>query len=487
MKEIVSMTLTELCDSLAKGEVSSREATGAYLQRIAAAEPQVGAYLTVTAEEALRQADAADARRAAGEKLPPLWGVPVAVKDNICTQGIKTTCASRMLEDFVPPYSATVWEKLRAAGCVLLGKTNLDEFAMGSTTENSAFHPTRNPRKLDRVPGGSSGGSAACVAAGEAPFALGSDTGGSIRQPAAFCGVVGMKPTYGMVSRYGLIAFASSLDQIGPMTRTVEDNALALDAIAGYDRRDTTSVKRGYTPMRRQLKDGVKGLTIGLPREMFAEGLSEDVRRAVMHAADTLRALGAQVREVSIPSLAYALPAYYVLSSAEASSNLARFDGVRYGHRAAEYADLEELYLKSRSEGFGPEVKRRILLGTYTLSAGYFDAYYKKALQVRTLVIRDVEQVLGSCDALLGPVAPTTAYRLGEKTMSPLEMYLGDIHTVPVNIAGIPGLSMPCGVDAEGLPVGLQLMGPTFSEPLLYRIGYALEGALGTICTEVTL
>lgn len=487
MQGILSMTLTELCGSLARSEVSSREATEAYLRRIDDAEARVGAYLTVTAEEALRQADEADRRRLSGEKTPPLCGVPVAVKDNICTQGVKTTCASRMLAGFVPPYSATAWEKLRAAGCVLLGKTNLDEFAMGSTTENSAFHPTHNPRALDRVPGGSSGGSAACVAAGEAPLALGSDTGGSIRQPAAFCGVVGMKPTYGMVSRYGLVAFASSLDQIGPMTRTVEDNALALDAIAGHDARDTTSVKRAYAPMCGQLHEGVAGLTIGLPREMFAEGLSDDVRRAVTHAADVLQALGAKVREVTIPSLAWALPAYYVLSSAEASSNLARFDGVRYGHRAAEYADLEELYVKSRSEGFGEEVKRRILLGTYTLSAGYFDAYYKKALEVRTLVIRDVTRVLEGCDALLGPVAPTTAYRLGEKTMSPLEMYLGDIHTVPVNIAGIPGLSMPCGVDGDGMPVGLQLMGPAFSEPLLYRVGYALEGALGALGKEVTL
>lgn len=486
MKTITSMTLTELAAALQKGELTSVEITKAYLDRIQQVEGKVGGYVSIY-EEALKQAEAADARRASGEKVHPLCGVPVAVKDNICTAGVKTTCASKMLEGFVPPYSAHVWEKLQAAGCVLLGKTNMDEFAMGSTTENSAFHATHNPRDLARVPGGSSGGSAAVVAADEAPFSLGSDTGGSIRQPAAFCGVVGMKPTYGMVSRYGLIAFASSLDQIGPMTKTVEDNALALDAICGYDRRDTTSVKRGYTPMARQLKDGVKGLRIGLPKEMFAEGLSADVRTAVMHAVETLKELGATVKEVSIPSLSYALPAYYVLSSAEASSNLARFDGVRYGHRAEQYEDLEELYLNSRSEGFGPEVKRRILLGTYTLSAGYFDAYYKKALQVRTLVIRDFERVLADCDCLLGPVAPTTAYKLGEKTMSPLEMYLGDIHTVPVNIAGIPSLSMPCGLGDHGLPVGLQLMGATFSEPMLYRVGYALETALGKVCKEVQL
>lgn len=475
---ITSLTLTELSEAMKRGELSSREITEAYLNRIHEAESQIGGYITVAEEGALRQAEEADKARASGAPLSPMHGIPVAVKDNICVEGLPTTCASKMLENFVPPYSAAAWEKLRAAGCVLLGKTNLDEFAMGSTTENSAFHPTRNPRNLTRVPGGSSGGSAAVVAADEAPFSLGSDTGGSIRQPAAFCGVVGMKPTYGMVSRYGLIAFASSLDQIGPMTKTVADNAMVLDAIVGHDRRDTTSVKRDYAPMSRELHAGVRGLRIGLPREMFAEGLSDDVRKAVMNAAKTLESLGATVVEVSLPSLQYALPAYYVLSSAEASSNLARFDGVRYGHRAAEYADLEELYVKSRNEGFGAEVKRRILLGTYTLSAGYFDAYYKKALQVRTLVIRDFNRVFERCDCLLGPVAPTTAYKLGEKTMSPLEMYLGDIHTVPVNIAGIPALSMPCGMDRDGLPVGLQLMGKTFSEPTLYRVGQALEEAL---------
>lgn len=485
MEAITKMTLTELSAHLAAGDLSSVEVTRAYIDRIQAVEGKVGAYVTTCFDTAIAQAEEADRRRAAGEDVHPLCGVPVAVKDNICTEGVRTTCSSRMLENFIPPYSATVYEKLREAGCVLLGKTNLDEFAMGSTTENSAFHPTRNPRDLTRVPGGSSGGSAACVAAEEAPFSLGSDTGGSIRQPAAFCGVVGMKPTYGAVSRYGLIAFASSLDQIGPMTRTVADNALAMELLCGHDRRDTTSVDRAYPSMTAQLDAGVAGLRVGLPKEMFAEGLAPEVRAQVLHAAEVLKRLGAEVREVSIPSLAYALPAYYVLSSAEASSNLARFDGVRYGHRAAEYADLEELYVKSRSEGFGAEVKRRILLGTYTLSAGYFDAYYKKALQVRTLIIRDIERVMADCDVLLGPVAPTTAYRLGEKTMSPLEMYLGDIHTVPVNIAGIPALSMPCGSDAEGLPVGLQLMGAAFSEPMLYRVGSALEKALGDVVKEV--
>lgn len=475
MKSLTEWTLTQAREALARGEISSRELTESYLAAAEAREGSVGAFITRCPERALKEADALDKARARGEELPPLAGIPMAVKDNICVQGLSTTCASKMLETFVPPYNATAYEKLQA--CPLLGKTNMDEFAMGSTTENSAFHVTRNPRDLSCVPGGSSGGSAACVAAGEAPFALGSDTGGSIRQPAAFCGVVGMKPTYGSVSRYGLVAFASSLDQIGPMTRTVRDNALVMDALVGYDRRDSTSVKRGYTPMGRQLDEGVKGLKIALPREFFGKGLSAEVKRQVLHAAKLLEKEGAILTEVSIPSLDYALPAYYVISSAEASSNLARFDGVRYGRRTAEYADLEELYVKSRSEGFGAEVKRRILLGTYTLSAGYFDAYYKKALQVRTLVIRDMERVMQQCDVILGPVAPTTAYKLGEKTASPLEMYLGDIYTVPVNIAGIPALSLPCGTDGRGLPVGVQLMGRTFSEPLLYRVGEALEKA----------
>lgn len=469
---IIDLPLAELTQGLARRELSSVEVTQAYLDRIAEQDGTTGAYLTVC-EDALTQAAEADKRRAAGG-VHPLCGVPAAVKDNICTQGVKTTCASRMLADFVPPYSATAWQRLQAAGCVLLGKTNMDEFAMGSATENSAFRLTRNPCAPEHVPGGSSGGSAACVAAGEAAFALGSDTGGSIRQPAAFCGVVGMKPTYGSVSRYGLVAFASSLDAIGPMTRTVADNALVLDALAGHDARDTTSVKREYAPMAGQMAMGVKGLTIGLPREMLGQGLSADVRDAVLAAARTLEGLGARVEEVSLPVIRHALPAYYVLSSAEASSNLARYDGVRYGHRAADYADLEEMYVRSRSEGFGPEVKRRILLGTYALSAGYYDAYYKKALQVRTLVIRDFDAAFARCDALLGPVAPGTAWKIGEKT-TPMDMYLGDIHTVPASMAGIPALSLPWCKDGAGLPIGIQLMGAAFAEPLLYRIGHALE------------
>lgn len=481
--KITQMSIQALSDAMRRGVLTSREITEAYLHQIDAVDQNVRAYITVNREEALAQADACDRMRQDGKILSPLHGIPMALKDNICVAGGRTTCASRMLFDFISPYSAMVWEKLQDTGCVLLGKTNLDEFAMGSTTENSAFFPTHNPHDLTRVPGGSSGGSAACVAAGEAAFALGSDTGGSIRQPAAFCGVVGMKPTYGMVSRHGLVAFASSLDQIGPMTRTVADNALVLSAIAGHDKRDTTSVDRVYAPMDAQLGQGVKGLKIGLVREMM--DVSPVVADAVLGAARRLEALGATVEEVSIPDLRAALSAYYVISSAEASSNLARFDGIRFGHRAKEYADLEELYVKSRSEGFGAEVKRRILLGTYTLSAGYYDAYYKKALQVRTVLIRQFQAVLATHDALLGPVAPTTAYRLGEKT-SPLELYRGDMDTVPVNIAGIPALSMPCGMDADGLPIGVQLMGRAFSEPLLYRIGDALETAQGQVTGEVT-
>lgn len=481
MTDLTVLTLAELIPLLQSRQISSREVTQAYLDRIAAQEETIGAYITVTARQALAQADDADRRRLAGEALPPLAGVPCGLKDNICTQGIPTTCASRMLSDFVPPYSAAVYEKLCSAGCVTLGKTNMDEFAMGSSTETSYFHPTRNPRDPARVPGGSSGGSAAAVAAREAAFTLGSDTGGSIRQPAAFCGVVGMKPTYGGVSRYGLVAFASSLDQIGPMTRTCRDNALVMDAIAGYDRRDATSVKRDYPSFGQRLGRCVQGMKVALPQEFFGQGLHPGVKARVMAAARALEGLGAQLTEARLPTLPYALPAYYVISSAEASSNLARFDGVRYGTRAADYADLDDLYIASRSQGFGPEVKRRIMLGTFALSAGYFDAYYKKALQVRTRIIGEFDRVFETCDAILGPVAPTPAYPLGEKAATPIEMYLGDIYTVPVNIAGLPALSLPAGA-AEGLPVGVQLIGRPFSEPMLYQLGDALEKEVAYPC-----
>lgn len=470
------MTAARLAAALKNKEVSSREVTRDYLDKIAQEETKIGAYITVTVETAMAQAQRIDDARAKGEELSPLAGVPAGIKDNICTKGTLTTCASKMLSNFIPPYQATVMEHLQDT--VMLGKMNMDEFAMGSTTENSWYHVTHNPWKLDRVPGGSSGGSAAAVAAGLAPFTIGSDTGGSIRQPAAFCGVVGMKPTYGSVSRYGLVAFASSLDQIGPLTKNVYDSALVLNEIVGYDRRDSTSVNRKYKDFTKNIGREIKGKRIALPQEYFGEGLAPEVKAAVLDAAKKLEALGAQIVELSMPSLKAALPAYYVISSSEASSNLARFDGVKYGFRAQQYDSVEELYCNTRSEGFGAEVKRRIMLGTFALSSGYYDAYYKKALQVRTLIVQEFQQMFERCDAVLAPVAPTTAYRIGEKRANPLEMYLGDVYTVPVNIAGLPALSMPCGKDAEGLPIGMQLIGKAFEEQELYQIAYALEAAL---------
>ncbi len=483
MSDITAMTLGELRRALDAGELSSAEITESYLAAIEKNDEKVGGYITVSAEKARAAAKRADALRAEG-KAGPLTGIPAAIKDNICTKGLRTTCASKMLGNFVPPYDAHVMEGLNAQAVPVLGKVNMDEFAMGSSTENSAFMTTHNPRSLDRVPGGSSGGSAAVVAAGEAPFALGSDTGGSIRQPAAFCGVVGMKPTYGRVSRYGLVAFASSLDQIGPLTKTVADNALALNSIAGYDRRDATSVDRETPDFTAEIGKGVKGMKIALLKESFAKGVSGEVKSAVMNAAKVYEGLGAEITELSMPSLEYALAAYYVISSAEASSNLARFDGVRYGYRSENYSDITELYLNSRSEGFGAEVKRRIMLGTFALSSGYYDAYYKKALQVRTLVMNDYRSVFDRCDLILAPVAPTVAYKIGEKTSDPLEMYMGDVCTVPVNIGGVPALSMSCGESSEGLPIGMQLIGPAFSETTIYRAGAAFEAAEGAYALE---
>ena len=474
-KEITSLSLRQLSGCLRSGELTAVQAAEAYLASIRENDPSIRAYLSVLEEKAMGQAAETDRRRARGETLSPLSGVPVGIKDNICTKGVTTTCASRMLEQFIPPYNAHVIEKLEEAGAVTLGKLNMDEFAMGSSTENSFFQITHNPRDPSRVPGGSSGGSAAAVAAGEAAFALGSDTGGSIRQPAAFCGVVGMKPTYGTVSRYGLVAFASSLDQIGPLTRDVADSAMVMDCIAGHDSRDSTSIRMDKLPYASQLGQDIRGIKIALPEEFFGEGLSEDVRKGIQLAARRFQDLGAEIVRVSMPALTHALPAYYIISSAEASSNLARFDGIRYGYRSPDYEDITSLYKNSRSEGFGEEVKRRIMLGTFALSSGYYDAYYKKALQVRTLITRDYSRIFAACDCILSPVAPTTAYKIGEKTANPLEMYLGDIYTVPVNIAGLPGLSMPCAAASDGMPVGMQLIGPAFSEPLLYRVGYAYE------------
>lgn len=475
MSELTERTIFEHAEALRKKEYSSVQLTQAYLEQIDKKDKTIGAYITVTAERAIESAKAFDEGRCSDSEISPLAGIPCGIKDNMCTKGIKTTCASKMLGGYIPPYSAHVVEKLEKSGAVILGKLNMDEFAMGSTTENSAFKVCRNPLDTDRVPGGSSGGSAAAVAAREAVYTLGSDTGGSIRQPASFCGVVGMKPTYGSVSRYGLVAFASSLDQIGPITSTVLDNALVLNAIVGHDKRDATSVKRVYNDFTANIKNGVKGMKIGVPEEFFGEGISDDVRKAVLAAADTYRALGAELVSVSMPSIDYALSAYYVISSAEASSNLARFDGVRYGYRCDDYSNIDELYRKSRSEGFGSEVKKRIMLGTFALSSGYYDAYYKKALQVRSLVRKDFDEALGKCDFIISPVTPTVAYKIGEKTGDSLQMYMGDAYSVPVNIAGIPALTLPCGIGEGGMPVGMQLIGPAFSEGLLYRAGFAFE------------
>ncbi len=470
-------SLVKLRDLLRRGEVSSEELTRHFLNRISELDSKVKAYITITEEESLSQAREADKALKAGEEKP-LLGVPLAIKDNICTKGIRTTCASKILENFVPIYDATVIERLRTAGAVILGKTNLDEFAMGSSTENSAFFPTHNPWDLSRVPGGSSGGSAAAVAAGLCAGSLGSDTGGSIRQPASFCGVVGLKPTYGRVSRYGLVAFASSLDQIGPLTRTVADTALLLKVIAGPDPRDSTCAPQGVPDYEKSLEQDLKGLKVGVPKEYFGEGLAEEVREAVEKALEVMKGLGLELKEVSLPHSPYAIAAYYIIAPAEASSNLARYDGVKYGFRA-EGKDLIDMYKKTRSQGFGPEVKRRIMIGTYALSAGYYDAYYKKASQVRTLIAQDFAKAFEEVDFVIGPVAPSLAFKIGERTDDPLKMYLSDIYTISVNLAGIVGLSLPCAFSKEGLPIGLQIMGPHFSEERVLALGHQFEKEVG--------
>lgn len=447
--------------------ISSVELTRKLLSDIRAEQPVLNAYTTLLEERALKQAACVDARITAGEALSPLAGVPMAIKDNICLQGAATTCGSRMLEEFFPPYSATVVEKLEAAGAVVLGKLNLDEFAMGGSTETSYFGPTRNPWAHERVPGGSSGGSAAAVSAGQALYALGSDTGGSIRQPCSFCGVSGMKPTYGTVSRYGLVAFASSLDQIGPIGRDIRDCAAVFDLIAGQDSRDSTSVRQAQATCSTAFTDTVKGLRIGLPRGYFGDGLDADVAEPVRQAAKTLESLGATVAEFDLPMSEYTIAAYYIVACAEASSNLSRYDGIKYGFRAGGAESLEDIYYRSRSEGFGSEVKRRILLGSFVLSSGYYDAYYKKALQARRLIQNAFDEAFHSFDIILSPCAPTAAYRFGENSDDPLKMYLGDIYTVSVNLAGIPAVSIPCGFTPGGLPVGMQLIGPAFSETQL--------------------
>jgi len=477
--ELSQKTIHEINDLLEKKEVTVTEVTQSVVDRIAAVENKTAAYLNLQTEEALRAAGVIDEKLGEQKKRTPLEGIPYALKDNMCTQGILTTCASKMLYNFNPPYNAHVYDRLIEEGGILLGKTNMDEFAMGSSTENSAYKITHNPWDLSKVPGGSSGGSAVAVAADTAFYTLGSDTGGSIRQPASFCGVVGMKPTYGLVSRYGLVAFASSLDQIGPFTKDVEDCALVLNAIIGHDPKDSTSLnleKKDYT---QTLKQGVKGMKIGVAQAFFGEGLQPEVRKSLEDAIAVYKALGAEIVDVSFQYLDYALSAYYMISSAEASSNLARYDGIRYGYRAEEYDGLVDLYKKTRSQGFGEEVKRRIMLGTYALSSGYYDAYYKKAMQVRTLIKDDFNQVFDGCDVLLTPTAPTTAFGIGEKTSNPLEMYLTDIYTVPVNIAGIPGISIPCGLDNNGMPIGMQLLGPILSEETLLKVAWAFENEKG--------
>ncbi|MDB9525728.1 Asp-tRNA(Asn)/Glu-tRNA(Gln) amidotransferase subunit GatA [Oscillatoria sp. CS-180] len=468
--------IRELHRQLTQKERSAVEITQAYLDRIKAVEPTVHSFLTVTEESAIAQAQAVDAKIAAGEDIGLLEGIPIGLKDNLCTKGIRTTCASKVLDNFIPPYESTATQRLADLGTVALGKTNLDEFAMGSSTENSAYHVTGNPWNPQCVPGGSSGGSAAAVAADECPVALGSDTGGSIRQPASFCGVVGLKPTYGLVSRYGLVAFASSLDQIGPLTRTVEDAAIVLGAIAGHDPRDSTSLDVKIPDYTANLKPGLdcKGRTIGIIQETFGEGLSPSVDKAVKAAIAQFEALGATVKTISCPRFRYGLPSYYIIAPSEASSNLARYDGVKYGVRS-EDSNLISMYSKTRATGFGAEVKRRIMIGTYALSAGYYDAYYLKAQKVRTLIKQDFEAAFKEVDALVCPTSPTTAFEAGTKVDDPLSMYLIDLMTIPVNLAGLPGISVPCGFDDAGLPIGLQLIGDVLQEQTLFDLAYAYE------------
>lgn len=475
MNELLFLPAHVLHQKLIKKEFSCTELTRAYLSHIKAADARLSCYISLTPEAALASAQEADARILRGEALSPFEGIPLALKDNLCTQGVRTTCASRMLADFVPPYDASVVARLKRAGAVILGKTNMDEFGMGSSCEHSFFMKTKNPHRTDHVPGGSSGGSAAAVAAGMATVALGSDTGGSVRQPAAFCGVVGIRPTYGLLSRYGLIAFASSLDQVGPISRDVTDCANLLDILAFPDPKDSTSVsaaKKGADATAQ--KQEISNLTIGLPKEFFGTAIHAEVRDAVLRAAEQFERLGARVTECSLPTTRYALSVYYILSSAEAASNLARYDGVSYGFRSSTASSLDDLYEKSRSEAFGHEVKRRIMLGTYALGAEYYDRYYQKAQKARTLIKEDFDRSFSSVDLLLTPTAPMTAWKTGELPDGP-EMYATDLCTVPAALAGIPALSMPCGTDSRGLPIGLQLMGPAFSERTLFSAAYALE------------
>ncbi|MGN0387759.1 MAG: Asp-tRNA(Asn)/Glu-tRNA(Gln) amidotransferase subunit GatA [Suilimivivens sp.] len=476
---ILDMTAVELAAAIKNKEVTVKEATEAVLDQIEKSESTYHCYVTVDKEGALRKAEEVQKKIDAGELTGPLAGVPVAIKDNMCTEGLLTTCSSRILGNFVPTFSAEAVLNLQKAGAVILGKTNMDEFAMGSTTETSAFGETKNPWNPEHVPGGSSGGSAAAVAARECFYALGSDTGGSIRQPASFCGVVGLKPTYGTVSRYGLIAYGSSLDQIGPLCKDVTDCATIMEVIASHDPKDSTSVERDDTDFTSALVDDVKGMKIGIPRDYFGEGLDPEVKAAVLKAAEVLKEKGAIVEEFDLSLVEYAIPTYYTIAAAEASSNLERFDGIKYGYRTEEYSGLHNMYKKSRSEGFGPEVKRRIMLGSFVLSSGYYDAYYLKALRVKALIKKAFDEAFAKYDVILGPVAPTTAPKLGESLSDPIKMYLGDIYTISINLAGLPGLSMPCGTDSKGLPIGVQLIGDCFKEKNLIRAAYTYEKARG--------
>ncbi len=477
--ELNELTAVELGEKIAAKEVKVREALDAVFSVIDDKENTIHSYISLDREAAYERADSLQPLIDRGECKSPLAGVPVAIKDNMCTKGLLTSCASKILGNFVPTYTATAVEKLEAAGAVIIGKTNMDEFAMGSTTETSYFGVTRNPRDTTRVPGGSSGGSAAAVAADECFYALGSDTGGSIRQPAGYCGVVGIKPTYGTVSRYGLIAYGSSLDQIGPLTKDVRDAAAVLELISGYDEKDSTSLKRTDTAFTTALKEDVKGLKIGIPADYFGEGLDPGVAAAVKDAAKALEEAGAVVEEFPLAHVKYAIPAYYTIADAEASSNLERFDGIKYGYRTEDYTDLHDMYKKTRSEGFGTEVKRRIMLGSFVLSSGYYDAYYLKALKVKALIRKAFDEAFAKYDLILGPVAPTTAPRLGESLSDPMKMYLGDIYTISANLAGIPGLSIPCGKDENGLPIGMQIFGDCFKEDVIFRAAYTYEKIRG--------
>ncbi len=481
--DILAYSAVELAQAIKAGETTAVEAMKAVLDRIDASEESIHAYVTIDREAALAKAEAVQKQIEAGELTGPLAGVPVAIKDNMCTEGVLTTCSSRILGNFIPTFTAEAVKNLEKAGAVMIGKTNMDEFAMGSTTETSAYGVTRNPWNTEHVPGGSSGGSAAAVAAEECFFALGSDTGGSIRQPASFCGVVGLKPTYGTVSRYGLIAYGSSLDQIGPLTKDVTDCATVMEAIASHDTKDSTSIDRAAigkdTDFTSALIEDVKGMKIGIPRDYFGDGLDSEVKEAVLAAARALEAKGAIVEEFDLSLVEYAIPTYYTIAAAEASSNLERFDGIKYGYRTPEYEGLHNMYKKTRSEGFGPEVKRRIMLGSFVLSSGYYDAYYLKALRVKAMIRKAFDDAFSKYDLILGPVAPTTAPKLGESLSDPLKMYLGDIYTISVNLAGLPGISVPCGVDSQGLPIGMQLLADSFEEKKLIQAAYTYEKIRG--------